>query len=158
MNVTVDIINASGDSAIPSSSEIRNWAACTLAHLPGSLRSPELSVRVVDESESTSLNAHYRHKTGPTNVLSFPYQNVSGQTPELLGDLAICAQVVRQEADSQAKSLKAHWAHMIVHGVLHLSGFDHEQDEEAIIMEALETEILAQLGFTDPYAETGTQA
>ena len=109
----------------------------------------QLSIRIVNEAESAELNAHYRHKQGATNILSFP---VPPGLPELLlGDLAICAAVVAREAQEQNKSADAHWAHMTVHGVLHLKGYDHEEPAEADAMEALERRILGQLGYADPY-------
>jgi probable rRNA maturation factor len=114
-------------------------------------RSWVLSVRVVGRARSRSLNAHYRHKDKPTNVLSF---GGAGAVPDgryFLGELVICAPVVAQEARAQAKTLEWHWAHMTVHGVLHLLGFDHEAAAEAAKMEAREIQILDRLGFSDPY-------
>ena len=111
----------------------------------------ELSIRIVDESESAELNQTYRHKSGPTNVLSFPCEVPAGVPKDLLGDLVICAPVVEREALQQGKNSEAHWAHMVVHGVLHLRGYDHLQEDEAEHMEALEVEILAGLGYPNPY-------
>ncbi len=112
----------------------------------------ELTLRLITEAESAQLNVSYRHKSGPTNVLSFPYDDdfLPGQT-FYLGDLAICAPLVLKEAMQQQKPAQAHWAHLTVHGVLHLLGFDHEQEAEALVMEALETQVLQQLGYADPY-------
>lgn len=110
-----------------------------------------VSLRVVDEVESQQLNADYRDKNYPTNVLSFPMEMPDGITLPILGDLAICAAVVDKEAQEQGKTLEAHWAHMVIHGMLHLQGFDHIDDAEAEEMEALEREILAELGYSDPY-------
>lgn len=111
-----------------------------------------IALRVVSPLESQTLNAQYRQKDRPTNVLSFPglYQPTHQMTQ--LGDLAICASVVAHEASAQAKSLDAHWAHLLLHGTLHLLGFDHETDADAELMESLEIQILASLGFNDPYA------
>ncbi|MBA2815243.1 rRNA maturation RNase YbeY [Candidatus Pantoea persica] len=111
----------------------------------------EVTIRLVDETESHELNLTYRGKDKPTNVLSFPFEAPPGIELPLLGDLIICRQVVEQEADEQGKSVEAHWAHIVVHGTLHLLGYDHIEDEEAEEMEALETEIMLALGYSDPY-------
>jgi probable rRNA maturation factor len=114
----------------------------------------ELSSRLVDEAESADLNQRYRGKTGPTNVLSFPFEPPPGtRGRKYLGDLAICAPVVAREAVEQGKDLEAHWAHLVVHGVLHLLGYDHLEEPEAQVMEALETRILGELGFPPPYED-----
>ena len=110
---------------------------------------------IVDEEESAALNSRYRGKRGPTNVLSFgtepPAAAIDGELLPL-GDLVICAAVVQREAREQGKPARAHWAHMVVHGVLHLKGFDHEKARDAEVMEAREREVLAALGFPDPYS------
>ncbi|NDJ58464.1 rRNA maturation RNase YbeY [Enterobacteriaceae bacterium 4M9] len=111
----------------------------------------EVTVRLVDEPESHELNLTYRGKDKSTNVLSFPFEAPPGIELPLLGDLVICRQVVEQEAQEQGKPLEAHWAHMVVHGSLHLLGYDHIEDDEAEEMEALETEIMLALGYADPY-------
>ena len=111
----------------------------------------EVTVRLVDEPESHELNLTYRGKDKSTNVLSFPFEAPPGIELPLLGDLVICRQVVEQEAQEQGKPLEAHWAHMVVHGSLHLLGYDHIDDDEAEEMEALETEIMLALGYADPY-------
>jgi len=124
------------------------WADAALTPMR---RSAVLSVRVVGLARSRSLNAHYRHKDGPTNVLSF---GGPGRAPDgryFLGELVICAPVVAREALTQGKTLQSHWAHMTVHGVLHLLGFDHEARREAAKMAAREIQILDRLGFSDPY-------
>ena len=113
----------------------------------------ELTIRVVDEEESQSLNSQYRGKDNPTNVLSFPFEAPAEIELDLLGDLVICAPVVGKEATEQSKEEIAHWAHMVIHGTLHLQGYDHIEDEEAEAMEALEVKILSALGFPDPYTE-----
>ncbi len=113
----------------------------------------EVTVRVVDEKESQSLNSQYRDKDKPTNVLSFPFECPPGIELSLLGDLVICQQVVEREAIEQGKPLFAHWAHMVVHGSLHLLGYDHIDDDEAEEMETLETEIMIEIGYNDPYLE-----
>lgn len=112
----------------------------------------EITIRIVDEAESHELNLTYRGKDRPTNVLSFPFECPEEVELPLLGDLVICRQVVEKEAAEQGKPLLAHWAHMVVHGSLHLLGYDHIEDEEAEEMEALETQIMQGLGFDDPYS------
>ncbi|TDK33632.1 rRNA maturation RNase YbeY [Luteimonas terrae] len=138
---------------LPSAASFRKWAAAALA---GRIREADLAIRLVDIDEGQSLNRHYRDKDYATNVLSFPAELPEG-LPEgvrlpLLGDLVICAPVVAREAAEQGKPLNAHYAHLTVHGVLHLLGWDHEDDQEAEAMEQLEREILAGLGIDDPYA------
>ncbi|MCC4587220.1 rRNA maturation RNase YbeY [Xanthomonas melonis] len=141
-------------AGLPSSVSFRKWVA---AALKGRIREADLAVRVVDEKEGRSLNHHYRGKDYATNVLSFPAELPEGLPKgvkmPLLGDLVICAPVVAREAADQGKSLAAHYAHLTVHGTLHLLGWDHEDDKEADAMEQLEREILADLGIEDPYAE-----
>ena len=142
---------------IPCFEQFELWVAQTLSHLsstpstPQPLAPAELSIRIVDSMESAELNETYRHKPGPTNVLSFPFESPPGVECPLLGDLIICAPVVAQEAKEQDKTLHAHWAHMVVHGTLHLTGYDHITEAEANIMETLERNILAQLDYPDPY-------
>ena len=111
----------------------------------------ELTIRIVGETESATLNEQYRKKKGPTNVLSFPFEMPEGIELSLLGDLVICAPVVKKEAEEQNKNEKAHWAHMVTHGTLHLLGYDHINSADADIMEAKETGILKGLGYADPY-------
>ncbi len=125
---------------IPAAASLRGFAQAALPKRHG-----ELTIRLVDLDESQALNRDYRGKDKPTNVLSF------GGDAEVLGDLVICAPVVEREAAEQGKTLRAHWAHMVVHGCLHLQGLDHEDDAEAERMEARETRILKRLGFPDPY-------
>lgn len=154
MTVMVDLQNASGLRRVPLKREFTRWAAVALeqlepAHPARAATKSRLSIRIVDEAESAQLNSHYRHKQGPTNILSFPVPE--GLPDMLLGDLAICAAVVAREAEEQHKSLDAHWAHMTVHGVLHLKGYDHEDPAEADAMETLETRILERLGYQNPY-------
>jgi probable rRNA maturation factor len=114
----------------------------------------ELGVRVVGPTESRRLNSHYRGKDKPTNVLSFPAPEIPGTPPSAarpLGDLVICPQVLRSEAREQKKTLRAHWAHLVVHGTLHLIGYDHERDADATRMERREITVLRRLGFANPY-------
>jgi probable rRNA maturation factor len=118
----------------------------------------EVSVRIVDAEEVRTLNREYRDKDRATNVLSFPAGPLAGlpdDAPILLGDIVVCASVVDSEAAEQGKDVADHWAHMLVHGTLHLLGFDHEDDTEAAAMEALETQVLTQHGLPDPYGASG---
>jgi probable rRNA maturation factor len=144
----LDVSYAARRPWVPSSRQLTEWAA---AALPSKRRSVVLSVRVVGQARSQSLNAHYRHKNKPTNVLSFDGAGAAPDGRHYLGELVICAAVVAREALAQGKTLKAHWAHMTVHGVLHLLGFDHEHVAEAVKMTARESQILDRLGFSDPY-------
>jgi probable rRNA maturation factor len=144
----LDVSYAARQPWVPSPRQMARWAGAALVPLR---RSAVLSVRVVGRARSRSLNAHYRHKDKPTNVLSF---GGAGRVPDgrcFLGELVICAPVVAQEAREQRKTLESHWAHMTVHGVLHLRGFDHEVEAEAVKMAAREIQILDRLGFSDPY-------
>ena len=124
-----DIQNPSGDDDAPDAGLIRNWAL--QAYLKVDDSPAELSIRIVDEQEGSQLNHTYRNKSGATNVLSFPQEIVPALEQRLLGDIVICAAIVRREADESGKDLTAHWAHMVVHGVLHLCGYDHQQTAEA---------------------------
>lgn len=133
---------------LPAPDRVRHWIGRVLRdRQPGA----ELAVRVVDTAEMTSLNRQFRGKDGPTNVLSFPYEPMPGVETELLGDIVICAPVVSAEAVTQNKPLEAHWAHIVIHGVLHLLGYDHHGEAEARVMEAEEIRLLSSLGFPDPY-------
>ena len=136
------------ESGLPTAEQIEQWA--TAAVQPQS-DEVEMTVRIVDEAESHALNLNYRGKDRPTNVLSFPFECPDEVELPLLGDLVICRQVVEREAQEQDKSVMAHWAHMVVHGSLHLLGYDHIEDDEAEEMESLETQIMTGLGFVDPY-------
>ena len=138
------VIQREASGECPSDAEFQRWVGSALAavgHAPG-----ELTIRVVNSEESRVLNNTYRGKDKPTNVLSFAYD-----MPGLLGDLAICAPVVQQEAEAQGKTEAAHWCHMTVHGCLHLCGYDHVEPDDAVKMEALEAQILNQLQFPNPY-------
>jgi len=145
----LDVIVASIDGDLPDDSDFRAWVT---AALYGLRDTAEVSIRVVDSEEGQALNLAYRGRDYATNVLSFPAELPAGVDLPLLGDLAICAPVVRREAAEQTKSPRAHWAHMTVHGILHLLNFDHHEDDEAERMESRERCILAGLGFPDPYA------
>ncbi len=150
--VEIILQQATESSTIPSEVELSLWISTTLNEMKEN-SAGEITIRVVDEAESAELNENYRKKLHPTNVLSFPFEAPPGVPLEPpLGDLVLCAPVIEHEAEAQEKSIKAHWAHMIIHGVLHLLGLNHLDAEEAEAMESREIEILAALGFADPYA------
>jgi probable rRNA maturation factor len=135
---------------IPSAASFRRWAEAALAGARH--RKPaELSVRIVGTREGRALNHRYRDRDYATNVLSFPIELPRGVASPLLGDIVICAPVVAREAREQDKSVRDHYAHLTIHGVLHLLGFDHQNDTDAAKMETLETRMLAGLGIADPY-------
>jgi probable rRNA maturation factor len=148
MTLELDIQYAVKEGDVPAEGDFQGWA---LAALEGRRASAEMTIRVVDEEESAGLNQQYRGKLGPTNVLSFPFQAPPQVESDLLGDLVICASVVKRQAREQGKTEQAHWAHMVVHGTLHLLSYDHQQAEQAVEMEAIETGVMARLGFPDPY-------
>ena len=126
---------------VPTVAQFRKWAKQALR------TDAEIALRVVDEDEGRMLNREYRGKDYATNVLTFPLAD----EPLLMGDIVLCAPVVAREAEAQQKPLLAHYAHLTVHGVLHLQGYDHETEAEAVQMENLETEIITQMGYADPY-------
>jgi probable rRNA maturation factor len=143
------------NQACPDVTHIQQWVAAALAQ-GGCGEDAELTVRIVGEDEMRELNLRYRGKPGTTNVLSFPADLPPELQLPLLGDIVICAPVVVREAREQHKSTTAHWAHMVVHGTLHLQGYDHQDDTEAAAMEQLETTILDTLHFASPYAPSPT--
>ncbi len=134
---------------LPASTSFRRWVAATVE---GRILRADLALRLVDEREGLALNQHYRGKPHATNVLSFPAELPKGVKLPILGDVVLCAPVIAREAREQRKPLTAHYAHLTVHGVLHLLGFDHDDERDAEAMEATEREILAGLGLPDPYA------
>jgi len=146
--IHIELQNASRSPRVPSEEDLARWAKAV-----ATAKDQEIVVRVVDEEESAELNGLYRGKSGPTNVLSFPFEAPPGMETDILGDLVVCAPVVEREALEQGKSLPAHWAHMVVHGILHLHGYDHIEEHEAVIMESEEIAILSGLGFPNPYQE-----
>jgi probable rRNA maturation factor len=148
MAIILDLQQASSANDLPTEAELLR---CLEAAVSPFQADAEVTIRIVDETESQQLNFDYREKDKPTNVLSFPFQCPPGIELPLLGDLVICAQVVAREAQEQQKTLQAHWAHMVVHGSLHLLGFDHINDADAEEMEAEEIQILQELGFANPY-------
>ena len=157
MNIQLDVqyaivdSDSDNDGEPPSPDLIQTWVEAVLS---GQRDEAELTVRIVDTDEIQQLNNTYRHKDKSTNVLSFPFEQPEGidELP-LLGDVVICASVVESEAIQQAKPSDAHWAHMVVHGVLHLLGYDHIEDQEAEEMESLEIQVLEKLGVSNPYIE-----
>ena len=169
--LAVEVQDASGGARMPPFEKIAEWAKLAL----GAEARGELTIRIVSKRESAELNERYRGKRGPTNVLAFlsdvptevkdappatkdaPTEAKDAPAPELLplGDLVICAPVLAREAAEQGKQLDAHWAHIVIHGTLHLQGYDHETAEQAAVMEGRERELLAGLGFADPYAAGG---
>ncbi|WP_417658614.1 rRNA maturation RNase YbeY [Pseudidiomarina sp.] len=151
-NLTVDLQIACNADNLPSDASFEAWIEAVLQHLNCNTET-ELTVRVVDAEEGLALNHQYRGKAYATNVLSFPFEAPVPLPVNLLGDLVICAAVVADEAKAQNKPLVAHWAHMVVHGTLHLLGYDHINNDEAEHMEQLEKDILAALGYADPYAD-----
>ena len=150
MNLTVDIQSASTEP-VPDEGDIRRWISSALTVAPEQRDAFEVSVRLVDEAEMAALNSNYRGKSGATNVLSFPSDLPADLQLPLLGDIVMCAPVVASEASEQGKPEQAHWAHMTIHGTLHLLGYDHIDDNDAAHMEALETDILKQLDYPCPY-------
>jgi len=150
VNLQLDIQRASGEPA-PEEDDLRRWIGAALARCGRG--ETEISLRLVDRDEMAELNRTWRGKSGPTNVLSFPAEFPADMELPLLGDIVICAPVVRAEAQEQGKALANHWAHLAVHGTLHLLGYDHIEEDEALAMEALETEILDSLGIPCPYPE-----
>ena len=154
MHLELEVQRAVAGANIPDDDQFRRWIRFALA---GTGKEVRLTIRVVDEQEAWRFNREYRHKDYATNVLSFPAELPEGLPAEIresqLGDLLICAPVVEREAKEQNRPQTDHWAHLTIHGVLHLLGYDHEQTDEAVVMEALETEILAKLGISDPYRD-----
>jgi len=137
----------------PAEAQFQCWLDAALA---GREQDSEVVIRLVDEAESADLNQQYRHKSGPTNILSFPFEAPPGVDMDLLGDLVICAPLIVKEAAEQHKAVEQHWAHITVHGVLHLLGYDHIEEQEAERMEALEIAILQTLNIANPYLEEST--
>jgi probable rRNA maturation factor len=148
MTIDVDVQNATAVEPLPENEQLVLWVTFALR----GKSDVELTLRLVDRDESRALNLRYRGQDKPTNVLSFPAGLPSGLDLPLLGDIVICAPLVGEEAEKQHKSSQSHWAHLVIHGVLHLLGHDHQDEKEAVEMEAIEVDLLASLGFSDPYA------
>ncbi len=161
MPLELEIQNPANYSNIPSQDNVIQWVDLALSG--GSAHDNDATtisvvLRIVDEAESQTLNHRYRHKNSPTNVLSFPFEmpqinqlNEDENVSRHLGDLVLCAPIIEKEALQQHKTLMQHWAHMVIHGMLHLQGYDHLEKAQAEEMESLEISILEQLGFPDPY-------
>ncbi len=152
MNI-IDIQRISCDTHVPENTQIEQWANVALHEVSECI---EMVIRIVDEDESAQLNETYRHKFGATNVLSFPFDVPEGIELNLLGDLVICAPVLAREAQEQHKTLMAHWAHIIIHGTLHLLGYDHIDDTDAQKMEEKEIALLKTLSISNPYDDNFT--
>jgi probable rRNA maturation factor len=148
MNLSIDIQKACASEDSPDEDSIKRWVSAAIRDERDEC---ELSIRIVDEQESADFNQRYRGKSGATNVLSFPFDAVTPEPLPILGDLVICAPVLVREASEQQKTTTAHWAHIVIHGVLHLLGYDHIEDKDAEQMESLETEIMLILDFPPPY-------
>ncbi|MGR2740245.1 rRNA maturation RNase YbeY [Billgrantia sp. Q4P2] len=147
----VDLQLATAGEELPEQAGLEAWVSAVLARFPQEARH-EVTVRIVDAEEGQALNRDYRGRDKPTNVLSFPFEGPPGLALPLLGDLVLCHPVVVREAHEQAKSLGDHYAHLVIHGMLHLLGHDHLEEAEAEVMEGLEREILADFTIADPYA------
>jgi len=135
-------------SSIPKRHYFTRWVNSVTAN---KLPNTEINIRIVGEKESALLNKNYRGKNKPTNVLSFPFEVPPEIISPLLGDLVICAPVIAKEAKAQEKPILAHWAHMVIHGTLHLLGYDHEKKKDAAVMEKIEIQLLKKLGYANPY-------
>ncbi|WP_342228065.1 rRNA maturation RNase YbeY [Rickettsiella endosymbiont of Rhagonycha lignosa] len=146
IKITIQII--ASNTFIPSRYFLQRWVNKALAKQIGP---NEVNIRLVSKKESASLNKTYRHKKGPTNILSFPFEPPPEVSSNFLGDLVICAALVNQQAKQPAKNRLAHWAHLIIHGCLHLIGYDHIHDKDASKMETIEIQILKELGYENPY-------
>mgnify|MGYP000380349495 CR=1 FL=1 len=146
-NLTVDFQPVFEGRGVPPEERVRDWAQLAWQGEDPS----EVTIRIVGTDEGQALNFQYRGRDYPTNVLSFPFEAPPGITVPLAGDLVICAPVVAREAAEQNKTPEEHWAHMIIHGMLHLQGYDHIEDADAEVMEALEIRLLADLGYNNPY-------
>lgn len=150
MSLELELQIATQQDSVPSKESFVSWSR---AALRDEREQAEIVIRLVDEDEVQGLNREYRGKDKPTNVLSFPSNLPEIVNSDLLGDLVICVPVVLRESQEQGKTPEAHWAHMVVHGVLHLIGYDHQNEDEAKTMERLEGEVMTSLGFQDPYRE-----
>ena len=148
MSSGVEVQCASAASGVPPPAQLARWAEAALA---GRSEGARMTVRVVDEAEGAALNARYRRRAGATNVLAFAFEAPELPSLRILGDVVVCAPVAAREARAHAKRLDAHWAHLVIHGTLHLLGYDHGDPRSARRMETIERRILARLGYPDPY-------
>lgn len=149
----IELQNATDSKDIPDLATIESWIEQAVKIIPDKIPAEQnaMTIRIINKTESAYLNSTYRHKEGATNVLAFEDHSLGELEADSLGDLAICIDIVREEAEAQNKPIMAHWAHLITHGLLHLIGYDHMEDDEAEVMEALESKILLTLGFDDPF-------
>jgi probable rRNA maturation factor len=144
--------NPAGQKKVPKKKKFEEWVTGVLKEMDHTkTEHSEIVIRIVNKEESATLNYSFRKKNGPTNILSFTYDTHEEPYSNSLGDLAICAEIVMEEAETQKKDVQAHWAHLTIHGTLHLLGYDHERESDAIEMEQLETKILFKLGYPNPY-------
>lgn len=146
----LDVQIASRSGHLPTPALLQHWVDTALADYADVF---EVVIRIVDEPEMVELNQAYRHKTGATNILSFPFEAPEGVDLNLLGDLVVCAPVLESEARAQQKTLEHHWAHIVIHGLLHLLGYDHIAETDAELMETLEISLLQKLCINNPYQE-----
>ncbi len=151
MKLNLDLQNPTEESAIPEESKIHDWIVATLSFLNWQASSAEITVRVVGKQEIQLLNKTYRNKDKTTNILSFPFEAPEYIESDLLGDLVICHEVLVEETKQQNKVLQNHWTHMVIHGILHLLGFDHIEDSEANEMESIEIKLLEKFNIDNPY-------
>lgn len=164
MNLVLDVQRAAGTVADPGDTKLADWVTQVLTNTDVSWQRSDaddvmaevrhgarLTIRLVEREESALLNQRYRHLEGPTNILSFPFGQPQLLQPPLLGDLVICVPLLEDEARQQHKPVEAHWTHLVIHGLLHLFGYDHVSEDDAEKMEALEIQILQHLGISDPY-------
>jgi probable rRNA maturation factor len=149
------VLRDSSDRQNPSDKELTYWATTAISFLEIPNTEQEFTIRIVDKAESARINKLFRGKNSATNVLAFPFCGTTPHPVGILGDLLMCAPKIREEAEVQGKEITAHWAHILVHGLLHLLGFDHKTDSEAKDMEALETTIMLKLEFPPPYELIG---
>jgi len=148
MSIKIEIQYATEINDLPEEGLIKKWVNSSLN---GYIENAELTIRIVDKAEGAQLNEKWRNAQGPTNVLSFLYSDLNETTKSIQGDIVICAPLILREAAEQKKSIDAHWAHIIVHGILHLLGYDHDNENDVNEMESLETSILGKLKISDPY-------
>ncbi len=148
MTHIIDVQYALEESGLPTVEQLTQWVNTALQELDTAV---ELTIRIVDKAEGTQINEHWCKKNGPTNVLSFPADTGMEIQPRLLGDIVLCAPVISREADEQGKTVSAHWAHMVIHGTLHLLGYDHRETQQAETMESVEINILKELDIDNPY-------
>lgn len=153
MSLVIHLQQATDETNTPTAAQLQTWLETAIKQLPSPPKPEqnEITIRIIGIEESSQLNQQFRQKEGPTNVLSFPDIALAGIDSESLGDLAICAELVTQEAQEQQKSVESHWAHLVIHGLLHLIGYDHQVASEAKTMESLEIAILAKLTYPNPY-------